>query len=81
MAEKGLRVSRVHYLIGAYLIAYGTLVLLALLGVFPGPLTSGLTPGYLLWALGAGLIPLGIYYLLAVWRSRGRRESASRAVP
>ena len=52
MAEKGSRVSRVHYLIGAYLIVYGTLVLLTLLDVFPGPLTSGPTLGYLLWALG-----------------------------
>ena len=47
----------------------------------PGPLTPGWTVGYLLWALGVVLIPLGVYYLLAVRRNRGRRVFTPGAAP
>ncbi len=56
---------RIHYVVGAFFIVYGTLVLLTLVGVLPLSLPSRFTVGYLFWALGVGMIPFGAIYILA----------------
>lgn len=81
MVDPGPEMGGIHYLIGAYLVGYGVLVLLGLMGLIPGPVTSGLTVGYLLWALGVGLVPFGVYYFLAAWRKRGYRAPGPKTVP
>ncbi len=65
-----------HYVLGAYFIGVGTLPLLAIVGSLPDGL-SPLTVGAVLKALGVGMIPFGIYYLLTVKRKRGLLEASS----
>ncbi len=65
-----MSVSRIHYLVGALWIGLGTLALLTLVAILPGG-PSGFTVGVLFYALGVGMIPLGIYYVLTVRRRRG----------
>ncbi len=69
-------VGKVHYVIGAYFIGLGTLVLLTIVGILPDGL-SPLTVGFWLKALGVGMIPFGVYYILTIKRRRGLLEASS----
>ncbi len=62
--------GRIHYLAGALWIGLGTLSLLTLITILPGA-PSWPTLGYVFYALGVGMIPLGIYYVLTIKRKRG----------
>ena len=68
-----MSVDRIQYLLGALWIGLGTFALLTLVltlvAILPGP--SWPTLGVVFYALGVGMIPLGIYYVLTVRRKRG----------
>ncbi len=69
-----MSVGRIRYLVGTLWIGLGTLALLTLVltlaAILPGG-PFGFTVGVLFSALGVGMIPLGIYYVLTVRRRRG----------
>ncbi len=71
-----MSVGRIHYMLGACFIGVGTPALLTTAGILPDGL-SPLTVGFWLKALGVGLIPLGIYYILNVRRRRGLLQASS----
>ncbi len=69
-----MSVDRIRYLLGALWIGLGTFALLTLVltlvAILPGG-RSGFTVSVLFYALGVGMIPWGIYYVLSVRRKRG----------
>ncbi len=69
-------VGKIHYLAGALWIGLGTLVLLTIVGILPDGLDP-LTVGFWLKALGLGLIPFGVYYILTIRRRRRLLEASS----
>ncbi len=68
-----MSVDRIYYLLGALWIGLGTFALLTLVltlvAILPGP--SWPTVSVLFYALGVGMIPWGLYYVLTVRRRRG----------
>ncbi len=61
-----MEMNRIHYVIGAFFIGYGTLYLLAFVGIVPLQQRSGLTLPAVLTAMQAAMIVFGVYYILAV---------------